>query len=188
MSEQQRTRKSHEVNAEPALQPDCDSRRLLPSVRRVEPTAPVRSDIIEICAQVTDLDALPNDLTRMLYLASLRDCNSGSYFHPQLSPQIGTEAVDQALYACHDQVFRRLLSTPPSGYVLQLIEYIRYTRKERRALISTWQSLQAYRATVPVLALPIYCELFCMNIELALTILKAPAPSIGPATQEAASF
>ena len=37
------------------------------------------------------LQTLPNDLTRMIYLASLRDCNSGMYLHPELSHQRGVQ-------------------------------------------------------------------------------------------------
>ena len=132
------------------------------------------------------LDILPNDLTRMLYLACLRDCNSGCYFHPQLSVRIGTEAADRALRACHHQFFGRLLTTPVSGYVRQLEEYIRYNRTEQSAVLETWQALQAYRAAVPVRTLPIYCELFCLNIELALIILGAESATQAQ-TQEAAS-
>ena len=76
------------------------------------------------------LETLPNDLTRMIYLASLRDCNSGMYLHPELSHQRGVHAADGALRACHEQVFRRLLTTRLAEYVNQLQEYIRYTRGE----------------------------------------------------------
>ena len=130
------------------------------------------AEILETCAQVAALDSLPNDLTRMLYLASLRDCNSGRYLHPQLSSKLGVIEADHALSACHDQLFRRLLTTPISAYVLQLEEYIRYTRADRRIVLRTWQSLQAYRSTIPLKALPVYSELFCLNVELALTILN----------------
>lgn len=127
---------------------------------------------VETCIRVTALDTLPNDLTRMLYLASLRDCNSGRYLHPELSPMIGVEEADRALSACHDQIFRRLLKTSISAYALQLEEYIRYTRADRATVLRTWQSLQAYRSTVPLQALPIYSDLFCLNTELALLILN----------------
>jgi len=159
----------------------------VPRVRQMELTASARSDVIDDVAREAGLDNFPNDLTRILYLASLRDCNSGGYLHPQLSSKMGIEGADQALCACHDHVFRRLLTTPISGYVDQLEEYIRYTRAERNTVLNTWQSLQAYRATVPVLASPVYCELFCLNIEMALTILqnrKLPADS---GSQETAS-
>jgi hypothetical protein len=142
---------------------------------------------IEVCVRELALDMLPNDLTRMLYLASLRDCNSGRYLHPQLSPRIGVEEADQALSACHDQLFRRLLITPASAYVLQMEEYIRYTRANRSVVLQTWQSLQAYRSTVPVHALPVYAELFCLNIELALTILTDSRYGFDEETQDATS-
>jgi hypothetical protein len=118
------------------------------------------------------LDSFPNDLTRMLYLASLRDCNSGLYLHPQLSQSIGVEHANQVLNACHNEVFGRLLTVPLSGYVLQMDEYIRYTRASRNTMLEAWQSLQAYRSTIPVSASSLCSELFCLNIELALTILK----------------
>ena len=127
---------------------------------------------VEICSQELALDDLPNNLTRMLYLASLRDCNSGRYLHPQLTQRMGVEEADQALSACHREIFRQLLHTPATGYALQLEEYIRYTRAERSVVLDTWCSLQAYRSTVPVHTSAVYSELFCLNVELALTILN----------------
>jgi hypothetical protein len=85
---------------------------------------------------------------------------------------MGHEAADQALCTSHEQVFGRLLTASISEYVRQLDEYIRFTRMERIAVLNTWQSLQAYRATVPVHSLPIYGELFCLNVELSLIILR----------------
>jgi hypothetical protein len=139
---------------------------------RLATTATERSEAVD-CSPDLDLDLLPNDLTRMLYLSSLRDCNSGRYLHPEFSARLGIEAADRALSACHDGVFRRLLAVPMSGYVDQLEQYICYARMEKTAVLKTWQSLQAYRATVPVLASSLYVELFCLNIEGAVTILSS---------------
>ena len=138
----------------------------------MRPKYAVSNSEIEICSQELALSDLPNDLTRMLYLASLRDCNSGRYLHPQLSQTLGVEEADRAISICHQQIFRNLLNTPASGYALQLEEYIRYTRADRAVVLDTWQSLQAYRSTIPVHASALYSELFCLNVELALTILK----------------
>lgn len=117
------------------------------------------------------LESLPNDLTRMIYLASLRDCNSGMYLHPELSQQRGVHAADRALRVCHEQVFRRLLTTRLPEYVRQLQEYIRYTRSEILTVLRTWRSLQAYRATVPVNALAASSELYFLNIGIALDVV-----------------
>src|SRR5579863_3271974 len=154
--------------------------------RQMPSTASGRCEASE-CTPDLGLDLLPNDLTRMLYLASLRDCNSGRYLHPELSSQMGLEVADRKLFALHDRVFRRLLATPVSSYVDQLDEYILYTRMERAIVLKTWQTLQAYRATVPMLASLLYCELFCLNIEAALTILNSRSAKKHIQRQEAAS-
>ena len=118
---------------------------------------------------------LPNDLTRMIYLASLRDCNNGVYLHPQLSTGDRIEVADGALRRCHENIFRRLLTTPLETYVVHLEEYIRFTRAERGTILKTWKSLQAYRATVPMGVLETSAELFCLNVEIALAVLEEEA-------------
>ncbi len=139
----------------------------------------VTAEIVEECVRESGLDFLPNDLTRMLYLASLRDCNSGRYLHPSLSERLGTEMADEGLRECHVQTFRRLLVIPISEYVTQIEEYIRYTRMARTEVLQTWQSLQAYRATTPVVAVPLYRQLFCFNVEVALMVLRAAEGTTG---------
>jgi hypothetical protein len=124
----------------------------------------------------TVLRTLPNDLTRMIYLASLRDCNSGMYLHPELSHQRGVHAADGALRVCHEQVFRRLLTTRLPEYVSQLQEYVRYTRGEAPTVLKTWKSLQAYRATVPVDAPATSAELYFLNVTIALEVVGKEVP------------
>jgi hypothetical protein len=124
----------------------------------------------------TVLQTLPNDLTRMIYLASLRDCNSGMYLHPELSHQRGVNAADGALRACHEQVFRRLLTTRLPEYVIQLQEYVRYTRGQTPTVLKTWKSLQAYRATVPVDAPATSTELYFLNVTIALEVVGKETP------------
>jgi hypothetical protein len=136
-------------------------------------------EFLESCKARAGIDKLPNNLTRMLYLASLRDCNSGRYLHPELSPRIGIEGAHQALEACHERVFNQLLRTPVSEYLEQIQEYIRYTRTEESVVLATWQSIEAYRATVPVSANAIYREVFFLNVEIALVILNAKTGSSG---------
>jgi hypothetical protein len=124
------------------------------------------------------LHHLPNDLTRMIYLASLRDCNSGLYLHPELSREQGQHAADRAFRMCHEEIFRHLLATRLSDCVDQLREYIRYTRGEAATIMRTWKSLQAYRATVPVGAQTSSTELFALNLSIALEILSQQMPDL----------
>jgi hypothetical protein len=147
---------------------------------RTEAGFPTISDSFE---RAVGLESLPNDLTRLLYLASLRDCNSGRYLHPQLSITLGVEEAHQRIGKCHWRIFRGLLATPISQYVLQLEHYIRYTRVDRGTVLRTWRELEAYRATVPTPALPIYRDLFVLNVEIALAILNSAVDS-GAQTEE----
>lgn len=167
----------------PAKAPRNQGTSVHPEIARLQSEkdfCPVGSEIICECGREAGLDCFPNDLTRMLYLASLRDCNSGRYLHPTLSMRIGTEIADEGLRACHVQVFCRLLALPISAYVSQLEEYIRYTRTEKTTVLHTWQSLQAYRATPPIVGSRLYRELFCLNVESALMVLQTQSEVIPP--------
>jgi hypothetical protein len=85
-------------------------------------------------------------------------------------------AADGALRACHEQVFRRLLTTRLPEYVIQLREYVRYTRGETPTVLKTWKSLQAYRATVPVDAPATSTELYFLNVTIALEVAGNEEP------------
>ncbi len=153
---------------------------LSPAESPYEPSGMSHRESLADYVSETVLETLPNDLTRMIYLASLRDCNSGMYLHPELSHQRGVQEADGALRVCHEQVFRRLLSTRLAEYVLQLQEYIRYTRGEVLTTLKTWKSLQAYRATVPLGALANSAELYFLNVAIALEVVSKEMPSINP--------
>jgi len=116
---------------------------------------------------------LPNDLTKLVYLASLRDCNTGHYFHPQIFQQSDFTSASQALRLCHEEIFARLMATPLSEYVTQLGGYICYTHADEARVIDTWKSLPAYRATVPLKASPLDAEFFFASVEAALIVLDS---------------
>jgi hypothetical protein len=92
---------------------------------------------------------------------------------------MGVEEAHKALSACHNRIFLRLLTTPVAQYVVQLEEYIRYARTERSTILATWQSLEAYRATVPVHALPLYRDFFFLSVQIALVLLTQTAVPSG---------
>ena len=120
---------------------------------------------------------LPNDLTRLVYLASLRDCNTGHYFHPQVSRQHDSTSASQALLFCHEEVFAHLVAMPLAEYVTQLGGYISYTHADKARVIETWKSLPAYRAAVPLAASVLDAEFFFASVEAALAILDARPPA-----------
>jgi hypothetical protein len=132
-----------------------------------------RLDAVIRHAKELILADLPNDLTRVVYLASLRDCNTGHYFHPQISQQNDSTSASHALRLCHEEVFARLMEMPLSEYVTQLGGYICYAHADEARVIDTWKSLAAYRATVPLKASALDAEFFFGSVEAALIVLDA---------------
>ena len=115
---------------------------------------------------------LPNDLTRLIYLASIRDYNSGTYRHPHISREYNASTAHEAFELWHEEVFSRLLTNSVSDYVKQLEGYLRYSRADRAQFISTWKSLQAYKAAIPLHVPQRACQTFFLNVSTALAILE----------------
>jgi len=137
------------------------------------PLSPCGIDAVIRHVRELILADLPNDLTKLVYLASLRDCNTGHYFHPQISQQNDSTSASHALRLCHEEVFARLTATPLSEYVTQLGGYICYAHADEARVIDTWKSLAAYRATVPLQASALDAEFFFGSVEAALIVLDA---------------
>lgn len=49
------------------------------------------------------LAALPNSLSKLVYLASMRDYNTGQYHHAGLLDSFGDRAATEAMETCHYQ-------------------------------------------------------------------------------------
>jgi hypothetical protein len=122
----------------------------------------------------------PNDLSRVVYLTSLRDYNTGTYLHPLFSRLYGLSPVHKALYSYHRDLFSNLLKCPVEEYVRQLRGYIRYTGNDRTTLVTVWKSLEAYRAVIPLQISQESARLFFLNVRKALAWLGAEAHEIDP--------
>jgi hypothetical protein len=105
-------------------------------------------------------------------LASIRDYNSGCYFHPELSRCYPPDLVDCSLKLHHEEVFQNLLEAPVRAYLDQLRLYIAFSGVPRAELIRTWSSLEAYKSAIPLQYDRHTTDLFCLNVLTALSILE----------------
>ncbi len=69
------------------------------------------------------LEALPNTLARLVYLAGLRNPATGSYEHSDLVLLYPGESVGQALATCHEELFERYLELPLESQQEELHKY-----------------------------------------------------------------
>jgi phage gp36-like protein len=119
---------------------------------------------------------LPNDLSRLIFLATLRDNNSGHYYHPEVAQRFSAEVADQAMLACHRQIYEQVVGLALEDLTDQLDAYLATVRAPIERSIESWTKLRAYRATIPMDTDPISAEIFFMKVEVAVAILEARLP------------
>jgi hypothetical protein len=120
--------------------------------------------------------SLPTDLSRLIFLATLRDNNSGHYYHPEVARRFSDSVADQAMLACHQWIYRRVVALPLEDLTDELDRYIATVRVSRERLIESWKRLKAYRATIPIDADDVSSEIFFMKVEVAVAILESRLP------------
>jgi hypothetical protein len=118
------------------------------------------------------LSQVPRPLDRLIYLASMRDYNTGLYHHDGLAARFSEEVACEALSGCHREAFRELLSAPLEDLVAQLEAYLKSTHTYPADFINAWKGLEPYRVTVPVDADPLAADFLFSNLRIALAILE----------------
>jgi hypothetical protein len=118
------------------------------------------------------LSEIPRSLDRLIYLASMRDYNTGLYYHDGLAGRFSQEAACEALADCHREAFRELLGTSLEELVGQIEAYVRATRTSPFDFITAWKKLEPYRVAVPVQTDSLSSEFLFSNFKVALAILE----------------
>ena len=119
------------------------------------------------------LSAISRPLDRLIYLASMRDYNTGLYYHEGLASRFTQEAACEALADCHAEVFRQLVRCSIDDLVRQMEAYMNSTHTSPVEFLAAWMKLEPYRVTVPVETDPLSVDLLFSNFRIALAILEA---------------
>jgi hypothetical protein len=118
------------------------------------------------------LAGLPQPLVKFIYLASMRDYNSGLYYHDGLADQFSPEVACQALADCHRETFQQLVTSSMESLVAQLEAYIASSQSPPHDFVAVWKTLAPYRVAVPVAAEPFATEFLFSNLKVALAIVE----------------
>ena len=119
------------------------------------------------------LAALPCALSRLVYLASTRDYNTGQYRHDGLAQTFTIQRAQEALARCHDAVFRSLTLKSLAEVVQDLQTYLHSTQEDQGKMLEAWDRLEAYRVLVPAMCGVIERELFVSNVKIALEVARS---------------
>ncbi len=118
------------------------------------------------------LVGIERPLDRLIYLSSMRDYNTGIYYHDGLAAQFSQDIASQALAECHRQAFCELLGSSLKELVSQLEGYLAATHTSAVIFVAVWKSLEPYRVAVPVAADRLSAELLFSNLKVAMAILE----------------
>lgn len=116
---------------------------------------------------------LPRALDRLVYLASMRDYNTGVYYHDGLAARFSEETACEAISDCHREAFQELLVSSLEELVAQLHAYMESTHTHPSDFLAAWKGLQPYRVAVPVGTDPLATEFLFSNLKVALAILES---------------
>jgi hypothetical protein len=118
------------------------------------------------------LSKISCDLARLIYLASTRDYNTGTYHHDGLGARFSPDVAGKALEMAHRQIFYQLSAYSLEQLVNQLQTYLDCSHESPADVLRTWQKLEPYRVAIPVEVNLAVARLFLSNIRLALAIWR----------------
>jgi hypothetical protein len=116
---------------------------------------------------------IPSSFGRLVYLASLRDQNTGRYEHHGLSQMFGEDESDGALRQSHDQTFAEWLRFDLQQQKNDLDMYLSAFQVEKRTILATWIRLAPYRNLMPTNVREPERRLYLADIETILELLQS---------------
>jgi hypothetical protein len=129
-----------------------------------------RSALADLCKHT--LSRIPTTAGRLVYLATLRDVNSGTYRHHGLITAFGRDEAVRALRQSHQATFQSWLQLSLAEKNDDLREYLDALDDSQDEVAEYWLQSGAYRNYVPASALEAETELFCRDLEVLLELLK----------------
>ena len=119
------------------------------------------------------LSKLSCDLARLIYLASTRDYNTGTYHHDGLASRFSPEVAAKALEIAHRQIFYSVIGVFARRTRRAVENLLRFVPRGAAEILRTWQKLEPYRIAIPVEVNPAVARLFLSNVRLALAIWRS---------------
>lgn len=123
------------------------------------------------------LQSISGNVSRLLYVATLRDLATGRYNHVGLASIYSEAVVDQALRLCHDELFERILETALETQESELRACLGGFEADLRDIAARWLEHEFYKFLIPS-DVPLYLrKLFCSNLAILLQLIVAENPT-----------
>jgi hypothetical protein len=119
------------------------------------------------------ISQIPSVFGRLVYLASLRNPNNGSYEHHGLALVFGEDEANKALKNSHAAVFAEWLTFNLEQQKADLDLYISTLFEDKRVVVDTWIRLTPYRNLLPASVRGVERRLYIADFTALLDLLKA---------------
>ena len=129
-----------------------------------------RNALADLCKHT--LSHIPTMCGRLIYLATLRDVNSGTYRHHGLATAFGREEAVRALRESHQATFQGWLKLSMAEKNEDLKDYLIALDDPMEDVMEHWLQSGVYRGYVPPLAREAESELFCRDLETLLKLMR----------------
>ncbi len=115
---------------------------------------------------------IPTVFGRLVYLASLRDQNTGQYQHHGLAQRFGEEDSDRTLRESHEQTFADWLCYPLEHQKTELDDYLSALDTPPRMVVEAWVRQTPFGGFVPSTARETERQLYLSDLEVLLELLR----------------
>jgi len=119
------------------------------------------------------VEQLPTRFGRLVYLAGLRNANSGVYKHHGLAQACDAAGAERIIRASHEAAFAEWLNLDLQRQHEDLDRYLSDVGEDRAAVLETWGVLAPYRALPPAAAGDAERLLYETDLEVILELLRA---------------
>lgn len=141
------------------------------------PNPPAAANPEEVRRLVRDFEertlvGLKGHFCQLVYIASLRDYNTGRYHHYGLESRFTVEAIDEGLRQCHRRIFEELVILPLKEQTQDLMSFFESLKEDKGRLVGVWRGLRSYQILPPEDCPPLARELFDKNMRIMLRILR----------------
>lgn len=121
---------------------------------------------------IRTLTQIPSLFGRLVYLSALRDVNTDQYQHHGLATVFSKDEAHDALRESHERTFAEWLTFTLEEQKADLDLYLSALDTPKRTLLKTWQRLAPYKNLIPTSALPPERNLYLLDLEMLLELLR----------------